>query len=83
LLLAADPVGHNLLSPEILEQWSKEAGVRFLRAAEPAATWGGLLATSGRTRFDATFPTQFALAQETLREQVFHVLSPESPQETP
>jgi len=83
LVLAADPVGHNLLSPEILAQWSKEAGVRFLRATEPAATWGGLLATSGRTRFDATFPTQFALAQETLRERVFQILSPGSPKETP
>jgi vacuolar-type H+-ATPase subunit E/Vma4 len=83
LVLAADPVGHKLLSPEILEQWSKAAGVRFLRANEPAATWGGLLATSGRTRFDATFPTQFALAQATLRERVFQILSPGSAQETP
>ena len=63
LALAADPVGHELLSAEILEQWSKEAGVQFRRATEPAATWGGLLATSGRLRFDATFPTQFALAR--------------------
>jgi vacuolar-type H+-ATPase subunit E/Vma4 len=83
LVLAADPCGHELLSLEILEQWSKEAGVRFLRAKEPAATWGGLLATSGRSRFDATFPTQFALAQETLRERVFQILSPGSLRETP
>ena len=61
------------------EQWSKEAGVRFLRGQEPAPTWGGLLATSGRTRFDATFPTQFGLAQVTLRERVFQILSQETP----
>lgn len=79
LVLAADPVGHELLSPETLDQWSKEIGVRFQRASAPAATWGGLLASSGRSRFDATFPTQFALAKETLREQVFHILSREAP----
>ena len=78
LVIAADPVGHELLSAETLDQWSKEAGVRFLRAQEPAATWGGLLATSGRVRFDATFPTQFNLARETLRERVLRVLSQEA-----
>ena len=75
LVLAADPVGHELLSAETLEQWSKEAGVQFHRAPEPAATWGGLLATSGRLRFDATFPSELALAQLTLRERVFDILS--------
>jgi len=75
LVLAADPVGHELLSVETLEQWSKQAGVRFRRAPEPAATWGGLLATSGRNRFDATFPTQLATARFTLRERVFEILS--------
>jgi len=79
LVLAADPVGHELLSPEILGRWSKEAGVQFHRAQLPAATWGGLLATSGRSRFDATFPTQFALAHEALRERVFQTLSQETP----
>jgi vacuolar-type H+-ATPase subunit E/Vma4 len=79
LVLAADPVGHELLSVEVLEPWSKEAGVVFRRAQEPAATWGGLLATSGRLRFDATFPTQFGVAQATLRERVFRILSQETP----
>jgi vacuolar-type H+-ATPase subunit E/Vma4 len=79
LVLAADPVGHEVLSQEVLVQWSKEAGVRFLRAGQPAATWGGLLASSGRTRFDATFPTQFALAKETGREKVFQILTQETP----
>jgi vacuolar-type H+-ATPase subunit E/Vma4 len=79
LVLAADPMGHELLSPETLEQWSKEAGVIFHRAPQPAATWGGLVATSGRLRFDATFPTQFELAQSTLRERVFQILSRETP----
>ena len=78
LVLAADPAGHELLSQEVLSLWSKEAGVKFLLADQPAATWGGLLASSGRCRFDATFPTQFALAKETLREQVFHILSQEA-----
>jgi vacuolar-type H+-ATPase subunit E/Vma4 len=78
LVLAADPVGHELLSTETLEQWSKEAGVRFRRASEPAPTWGGLLATSGRVRFDATFATQFSLAQTNLRERVFRILLEEA-----
>lgn len=75
LTLAADPEGHELLSMETLKQWSKEAGVQFRRAPEPAAAWGGLLVTSGRLRFDATFPTQLELARVTLREHVFQILS--------
>jgi len=74
LELAADPAGHQLLSPETLNQWSTEAGVQFRRAPQPAATWGGLLATSGRLRFDATFRTQLAMAQVALRERVFEIL---------
>ncbi|MCU1260666.1 MAG: synthase kDa subunit [Bryobacterales bacterium] len=77
LVLAADPVGHRLLSKETLEQWSQEAGVQFRPAPEPATAWGGLLAASGRLRFDATFPTQLALAQTILRERVFQILSKE------
>ena len=79
LALAADPVGHELLSAETLAQWSQEAGVQFRRAPEAAATWGGLLATSGRVRVDATFPTQLATAQARLREQVFQMLSKGKP----
>ena len=75
LVLAADPAGHALLTPEILERWSREAQVQFVRAQNPAATWGGLLATSGRNRFDATFPTRLAEAQRALRERVFEVLT--------
>jgi vacuolar-type H+-ATPase subunit E/Vma4 len=75
LVLAADPVGHELLSAKSLDQWSKEGGVQFRRAPEPAATWGGLLITAGRLRFDATFPTQLELARVTLRESVFEILS--------
>ena len=77
LMLAADPAGHELLSTECLDQWSKEAGVQFRPAPEPAATWGGLLVTSGRLRFDATFPTQLESARAALREQVFQILSKE------
>jgi vacuolar-type H+-ATPase subunit E/Vma4 len=74
-VLAADPTGHALLVPETLEEWSREAGCQFRRAEEPAETWGGLLATSGRARVDATFTTQLALARRVLREEVFSVLS--------
>jgi len=75
LVLAADRAGHELLSAEILEQWSKEAGVQFRRASRPSPAWGGLLATSGRGRFDGTFATYLAVAKTSLRERVFHVLS--------
>jgi len=74
-VLAADPTGQELLSTEILDQWSKEGAVQFRRAPKPAATWGGLLVTSGRLRFDATFPTQLELARVRLREKVFQILS--------
>jgi vacuolar-type H+-ATPase subunit E/Vma4 len=77
LVLAADPVGHEMLSSETLEQWSGEAGVRFRRAPEPAPVWGGLLAISGRVRFDATFPSQLAAVQLALRQRVFAILSKE------
>jgi len=79
LFLAADPAGHELLTSETLDQWSREAGVRFRRAEAPAAAWGGLLATSGRFRFNATFPALFDLARVTLRERVFQILSKETP----
>lgn len=75
VILAADPVGHQLLSGEILNAWSSEAGIRFRRAPEPAASWGGLLATSGRSRLDLTFSTRVAEAKATLRERVFEALT--------
>lgn len=75
LMLSADPVGHELLTAETLEEWAKEVGVQFRRTPKPAATWGGLLVTSGRLRFDATFPTLLELARAALREQVFRILS--------
>ena len=75
VLLAADPVGHELLSTETLAQWSKQAGVQFRRASEPAEAWGGLLATSGRSRLDFRFSTRLAAAHLSLRERVFQVLS--------
>lgn len=78
LQLASDPVGHQLLTAEILDQWSAAARITFCRATVPAATWAGLLATSGRLRFDATFPTQLELACLTLRERVFQILSKEN-----
>ena len=78
LTLAADPVGHELLSTETHAQWSAEAGVQFRRAEAPVAEWGGLLAVSGRFRFDATFGSSCAEARITLRERVFGILSQEA-----
>jgi vacuolar-type H+-ATPase subunit E/Vma4 len=74
LTLAADVVGHELLSVETLEEWSLQAGCSFTRARNSIQTWGGLLATTGRLRFDATFPTQLEWARTSLRESVFHAL---------
>jgi vacuolar-type H+-ATPase subunit E/Vma4 len=78
-VLSADPVGHSLLTPEVLEQWSARAKVKFVRAQHPADTWGGLLATSGRSRFDATFPTRLVVARRTMRERVFEALTEGQP----
>jgi len=78
LVLAADAAGHELLTAQTLERWSTEAGVRFRRANEPVAAWGGMLAVSGRFRFNATFASSFTEAQATLRERVFEVLSRET-----
>jgi vacuolar-type H+-ATPase subunit E/Vma4 len=84
LILAADTMGHKLLSDEVLTQWSNEAQVQFHgasqpiqfhRASQPHGEWGGLLATSGRMRFDATFPALLEAARSTLRERVFLQLS--------
>ena len=78
--LAADPAGHALLTAERLKAWTEEIAqelpVTFVCAAQPATTWGGLVATQegGRRQVDATFPTRLALAQETLRERVAALL---------
>ncbi|MCB0109288.1 MAG: hypothetical protein KDE53_25370 [Caldilineaceae bacterium] len=72
ITLAADAQGHELLTTERLAAWSAEAGVTFVRAKAPAATWGGLIArhADGRRQVDATFATRLALARDALREQV-------------
>ena len=68
--LSADPVGHRYLTPERLEAWTQEIAqdfpVTFVCAAQPATTWGGLVASEedGRRQIDATFPTRLALAEE-------------------
>jgi vacuolar-type H+-ATPase subunit E/Vma4 len=79
ILLAADPVGHPLLTPDRLKEWSAEVHVEFRRAGQAAQTWGGLLATRGRTRFNASFPHQLAAARDSLRERVFQILTEEEP----
>jgi vacuolar-type H+-ATPase subunit E/Vma4 len=77
IVLAADPIGHPLLSEGILKAWSSEAGAQFRRAPEPAACRGGLLATSGRSRLDLTFTARLAEAKLALRERVFDALTKE------
>lgn len=75
IVLAPDLAGYQLLSDETLGQWSKEAGVQFQRAPEPSVAWGGLLATSGRSRLDFRFSTRLNTARAALRERVFEILS--------
>lgn len=78
LTLASDAVGHGLLTDDLLERWSRESGVRFLRAAvQPVAVWGGLIATSGRVRLDLSFATRLASARAGLRERAFELLNRE------
>ena len=74
VVLAADPAGHRLLTQERLASWGRQVGVSFESAEEPANTWGGLLAYSGRERYDATLSGRLELAREVLREQVFEQL---------
>ena len=77
LMLASDAVGHRLLTDDLLERWSQESGVRFQRATQPGARWGGLIAVSGRMRVDFSFATRLAFARAGLRERVFEILNRE------
>jgi vacuolar-type H+-ATPase subunit E/Vma4 len=79
IVLAADPRGHELLTAERLKDWSAEAQVEFQRSPAPAPAWGGLLATSGRTRINATYSHRLALAKTVLREGVFDILTRQEP----
>jgi len=74
LTLASDPAGHVLLTKDRLAEWSKKAGVVFVRAAQPADAWVGLLALNGRLRYDAAFPTRLSEARQFLREKTFRAL---------
>ena len=77
IVLAADAVGHNLLTPPLLAEWSEGVEVCFVRAEQPAPIWGGLLArdVDARRQIDASFATRLALARAELREQVAKVLA--------
>ncbi len=70
VILAADPVGHALLAPDRLVQWSTET--HFTATDQPAPIWGGLIARSvdGRRQVDASFAALLALARSQLRDQV-------------
>jgi vacuolar-type H+-ATPase subunit E/Vma4 len=66
--LASEVRGHDLLTPDRLEAWSTEDGVRYQRAAAPVAMMGGLVAGAGRLRVDSSFDTRLRIAREELRE---------------
>ncbi|MEJ2665856.1 MAG: V-type ATP synthase subunit E family protein [Deinococcales bacterium] len=68
--LATEPRGRALLTPERLEAWGREDGVRYRLADAPLEASGGLEASAGRLRFDATFEARLAHAREALREAV-------------
>lgn len=70
ITLATDPRGRALLGPERLEAWGREDGVRYRLAGAPLEAAGGLEASAGRLRFDATFEARLAHAREALREAV-------------
>jgi V/A-type H+-transporting ATPase subunit E len=78
LILAADPRGHELLSQDRLDSWSEEASdafgtaVSFERAAKPADTWGGLIATQkqGKEQMDAWFAVRLEIAHSELRDEI-------------
>jgi vacuolar-type H+-ATPase subunit E/Vma4 len=86
LILAADSRGHELLTEDRLDSWSREASqqfedsVSFERAAGPVDTWGGLLVTEteSRRRMDSTFPTRLEIAREEVRDHIFRRLVEES-----
>ncbi len=79
VILAAGAEGHDLLTNDRLKEWSEEAQVEFRRAPEPASAWGGLVATQGRCRVNATFPVLLELAKTSLRERVFQALTRNEP----
>ncbi len=66
--LASEPRGRALLTPDRLGAWGREDGVAYRLAPEPLASFGGLEARAGRMRFDATFETRLAQAEQALRE---------------
>jgi vacuolar-type H+-ATPase subunit E/Vma4 len=70
--LVAQPSYRDILQRLTLRA-ARELGVSDPVLADDPA--GGLVATSGRHRFDATFVTQLALARALLRERVFEILS--------
>ncbi len=68
--LASEVRGHDLLTPERLEAWGAEDGVRYRRAHAPVAMMGGLVASADRLRVDVSFDTRLQIAREELRDSV-------------
>jgi V/A-type H+/Na+-transporting ATPase subunit E len=84
--LAADPIGHKLLTESKLKHWSTEATkssgkeVTFTKVDQPLDTWGGLIATnqSAKKRLDARFPQRLKFAEDELRDAIFAELTGKS-----
>lgn len=72
--LASDARGQRLLSDDRLLAWGREDGVRYRRAAAPAALGPGLEARAGALRVDASFETRLDQARQHLREATLALL---------
>lgn len=76
ITLAADRIGHDLMTDDVLAEWSAAAHVQFVRADQPAPIWGGLLAWDLVTRrqVDASFATRLAQVYTERRRQIAQCL---------
>lgn len=72
--LASEPRGHALMTPARLAAWGAEDGVRYRLASDPLSIEGGLQASAGRLRVDASFETRLEEARRTLREPTLALL---------
>lgn len=77
--LASDARGHALLTPDRLELWGRQDGVRYRRADAPIGIRGGIEARAGRLRFDGSFDARLEQARGALRGRVLEWLNPGGP----
>jgi len=77
--LAADPLGHSLLTGDRLQAWSvewnnaHEEEVKITKRPQPANTWGGLIMEDQNQarRVDLTMPTRLEYARKEISSQVY------------